>query len=46
MEKLAPLRPELVSVCLLLAPKGAGQVARQLPRAGVLPQLGTGQRLQ
>ena len=46
MEKPAPLRPELASVCLHLAQKRASRVAQEAPRTGVLAQLGTGQRLQ
>ncbi len=46
MEKLAPLRSELASVCLHLVQKRAPLTVPTTPRAGILSQLGNGRGLQ
>jgi len=47
MEKPAPLRSELASVCRFLALKRAGRVEQvPQPRTGILSQLASGQGLR
>jgi hypothetical protein len=46
MERPAPLRPELASVCRYLALKRAGSLVREAPRGGILAQLANGKGLQ
>jgi len=46
MEKAAPLRSELASVCLHLVPKRVPCAVPEAPRAGILAQLGNGRGFQ